>query len=130
MSKSEIELFVKKANKYIKSSELLLNYGDYESSVSRAYYSMYYMGKAVLLLKNRKPKTHSGVISEFSKYFIKTNVLSKALIESLKKGFEARKLGDYNIDTEIDKEEANDLLLSAKNFCDDIEEYLKKNKFI
>jgi len=37
----EIKSLVEKAKKYLKSAEILLKEGDYESSVSRTYYAMY-----------------------------------------------------------------------------------------
>lgn len=39
----EIESLVKRAKKYLESAEILLNVEDYESSVSRIYYAMFYI---------------------------------------------------------------------------------------
>ena len=39
---TEIDSLVKRARRYIRSAELLLNDKDYESSVSRTYYAMFY----------------------------------------------------------------------------------------
>ena len=36
----EIESLVEKAEKYLRSAEILLKEGDYESSVSRTYYAI------------------------------------------------------------------------------------------
>ena len=43
MNISEIKSYLEKAEKYLNTAEYLLEYGDYDSCVSRAYYSMYYI---------------------------------------------------------------------------------------
>jgi len=47
----EIKSLVEKARKYLRSAEILLKEGDYESSVSRTYYAMFYCAQAMLLTK-------------------------------------------------------------------------------
>ncbi|HEY4717309.1 MAG TPA: HEPN domain-containing protein [bacterium] len=46
------------AKKYLKSAELLLKEEDYESSISRAYYAMFYSAQAMLLTKNLSFSSH------------------------------------------------------------------------
>lgn len=48
----EVESLVKRAKRYIKSAQLLLKEGDYESSVSRTYYAMFFSAQAILLTRN------------------------------------------------------------------------------
>jgi len=55
----------KKAKKYLRSAEILLKEGDYEFSVSRTYYAMFYCAQAMLLTKNLSFSSHKGVISAF-----------------------------------------------------------------
>jgi len=61
----EIKSLVEKAKKYLRSAEMLLKEGDYESSVSRTYYAMFYCAQAMLLTKNLSFSSHKGVISAF-----------------------------------------------------------------
>ena len=46
---SEIESLIKRAERYLLSAKLLLKEGDYESSVSRIYYAMFFAAQAALL---------------------------------------------------------------------------------
>ena len=46
---NEIGALIVKARRYLKSAKLLLEDGDYESSISRSYYAMFYCAEAVLL---------------------------------------------------------------------------------
>ena len=91
---------------------------------------MYYSTRAILLSKNLTPKTHSGLLSVFGEYFIKPGILPKKLVKYLRKGFEARLLGDYNVSVDIQKENAHDLINNAKKFNDAILDYLRNNSII
>jgi len=88
------------------------------------------MSKAILLSKNLTPKTHTGVISNFGEQFIKTYLLPKKLAKYLKKSFEVRLLGDYNISVNVEKENAKDLIEIVKEFNSRILDYLKQNRII
>ena len=70
----EADSLIKRAMKYLKSARLLLENGDYESSVSRAYYAMFYSTEAILLTKDLSFSSHKGVISAFGEYFIKEDI--------------------------------------------------------
>jgi len=56
----EIESPVKRANKYLRSAEMLFEEGDYESSVSRTYYAMFYCTQALLLTKRLSYSSHKS----------------------------------------------------------------------
>lgn len=116
--------------KYIKSAELLLKEGDYESSVSRTYYAMFYSTQAVLLTKNLSFSSHKGVISAFGEHFIKTAVFQKEMSKELNRAFEKRQLGDYEYTFVITEEEAEQTLENGKKFIDKLVQYLREEKFI
>lgn len=123
--KEEIKAYIEKAKKFLNSAEVLLKEGDYDSSVSRIYYAMYYMAKSVLLSKSIEAKTHTGIINRFGKFFIKTKIFSKEIGKSLSNAFEKRLIGDYEIFKEIEKVEVKLFLKKGKKFVRVITEYLK-----
>ena len=45
----EIKSLIERAKKYLRSAEVLLGEGDYESSVSRTYYAMFILHKPCCL---------------------------------------------------------------------------------
>jgi uncharacterized protein len=55
---SEIESLLKRADRYLLSSALLIKEGDYESSISRTYYAMFFAAQAVLLERNLSYSSH------------------------------------------------------------------------
>ena len=126
----EITSLIERADKYLKSSEMLLEEGDYESSVSRTYYAMFYAAEAVLLTKNLSFSSHRGVISAFGEHFIKTDIFPRDLGKEFNRGFEKRQLGDYEYTCVISKEEAREILEKGKDFVVKITEYLKDAKYM
>ncbi len=78
----EIKALMKRTERYIKSAELLIKEKDFDSSVSRSYYAMFYATEAVLLTKNLKFSSHRGVISLFGKYFIKTGIFNPRWVDT------------------------------------------------
>lgn len=97
MNEEEINDYIEKAKGFLESARLLFEAKDFDSSVSRIYYALFYATQAVLLTKNLKPKSHGGLINSFSEYFIKKTIFPKSMIKQLKTAFTERQLGDYGI---------------------------------
>jgi len=91
---NESATLIIKAQRYLKSAKLLLEDGDYESSVSRSYYAMFYCAEAALLTKGLTFSSHKGVISVFGELFIKPGVFPREFGRELNKAFAKRQLGD------------------------------------
>ena len=121
---TEIESLVKRSFKYLNSSELLIKEKDYESSVSRTYYAMFYATQALLLTKSLSFSSHKGVISAFGQYFIKTSIFQKEMGRELNRAFEKRQLSDYDYRFVISEKEAIEILEKGKFFVEKIVEYL------
>lgn len=75
----------------------LMERGDHDFSISRAYYSMFYCAEALLLSKDMKFSKHSAVISYFGREFVRSGLLSEELYGHLIKGFRKRQIGDYEV---------------------------------
>ena len=51
MRKAELQKFMEKSHRSLEVAKELYKRGDYDFSVSRAYYAMFYLSEAVLLTK-------------------------------------------------------------------------------
>ena len=122
----EIKSLIKRAEKYLKSARILLQEGDYESSVSRTYYAMFYSVEAVLLTKGLSFSSHKGVISAFGQHFVKTGVFPKRMSRELNRAFEKRQIGDYGHTFVISEAEAEEILRSGEVFVREVAGYLKR----
>ena len=127
---NEIVSLIERAKKYHRSAEILINEEDFESSVSRSYYAMFYSAEAVLITKELSYSSHKGVISGFGEHFIKTNIFPKEMGRELNRAFEKRQLGDYEYTFVITKDEAKEMLEKSKDFINNIINYLKDNNFL
>ncbi len=123
----EIEDLIKKAWRFLRTAELALKDGDYDSCVSRAYYAMFFTAEALLLSKGLKASSHSGVITLFGEHFVKTGIFDREMGKALKRAYDSRQKGDYAAGFLIDKEEAEEKLNDAKKFVKMVEKYLRSS---
>ncbi len=123
---SETLALIAKAQRYLKSADLLLQDGDYESSVSRTYYAMFYCAEAALLTKNLTFSSHKSVIAAFGEHFIKPGVFSREMGRELNRAFEKRQLGDYESTPVVSDEDARELLTHGREFCAVAEQWINR----
>lgn len=126
----EINSLIERAKRYLKSAEILLEEGDYESSVSRTYYAMFYSAQAMLLTKNLSFSSHKSVISAFGEQFIKTGIFPKEMGRELNRAFEKRQIGDYEYTFVISKMEAKEIFENGEKFIEKIIQHLKEKKIV
>ena len=126
----EIESLIQRGEKYLKTAQKLILEEDYESSVSRSYYSMFYCAEAILLTKGLSFSSHKGVIAALGEHFIKTGILPREMSKEITRAFEKRQLGDYEYEFVISKEEAEEILISGNVFLGKIKKYLKEEGFL
>jgi len=122
----ELESLLKRSDRYLQTAKILIKEGDFESSVSRTYYAMFFAAQAALLSKELSFSSHKMTISGFGENFIKTNIFPKEMGREFNRAFDKRQLSDYYHTFIIDKKDAEDLLESGKNFVDRIKNYLFK----
>ncbi|MBW1971789.1 MAG: HEPN domain-containing protein [Deltaproteobacteria bacterium] len=123
---NEIKTLLARADRYLRSANLLIKDGDYESAVSRSYYAMFFSAEALLLTKRLSFSSHKAVISAFGEHFIKKGIFVKELGKSINRAFQKRQLGDYEYNFVISKDEAKKILLEAKRFVAEIKQYINK----
>jgi len=122
----EIKKLINKAKRSLKAAQKLYKDKDYDFSVSRAYYAMFYCAEALLLTQGMSFSSHSAVIAAFGKYFVKTNLLRSILHSYLLTAFKDRQIGDYEVIRNITKREAETDLKNAKEFINLTIKYLRE----
>lgn len=122
----EITDFITKAENFIRTAEIALNTGDYDSCVSRCYYAMFFMSEAALLTKSLNASSHKGVINLFGEHFVKTEIFERNMGKALNDAYDKRLVGDYGVGFTVTEQQAKDLLETARNFVQKIKDYLKK----
>ena len=121
---SEIESLLKRAERYLISAEVLIREGDFESSLSRSYYAMFFSAQAALLFKGLSFSSHKMTISAFGEHFIKSEIFSREMGKDFHKAFDRRQISDYHHDFIIDKSEAEEFLKCGREFVSKIKNFL------
>ncbi|WP_248885956.1 HEPN domain-containing protein [Acidithiobacillus acidisediminis] len=119
-----------KADVAFKSAITLYNAEDYNGSVNRAYYAMLDAAKAALIHQRvqgaENIRSHSGLISEFSRHFVKTGKVGVEMSKILTRAESARLVADYSYDS-LDKVGAHEHIASAGRFISEIKRKIIKN---
>ena len=106
------------------SSKMLFDCGQYRDSVTMSYYAMYSSALALLLKKNISPKTHEGTLRQLAKEYVKTGLLSKESYGSLYNSRETRNDSSYDYSKTFSEDEAENLILQAEKFINEVEALL------
>ena len=112
-----------KAHRAEKSAIALLQMGDAEAAINRAYYAMYDAARAALQSIDpvlAAAKKHSTVIGRFSKYFVQERNFPKELGRSLSRAFDSRLVADYS-DAPVAFETAAEVVEAMQRFIRAVE---------
>ncbi|MFQ5637671.1 MAG: HEPN domain-containing protein [bacterium] len=114
-----------KSEMSMKESELLFEQGFYGSAISRSYYAMLYLARAVLATKDISRKKHSGVLSVFAEQFTKPGLISSDSFKKFRKAFEERLIADYDFEITKTEKEAKEIMTFASEFSNEVNQFLK-----
>lgn len=125
MSQKELQSLMERARRSLRSARNLLDDGDHDFAMSRAYYAMFYAATAALLSQNIKRSKHSGVISAFGRYLVKPGKFTVTQQRTLQVAFRDRSQGDY-AGVFPSYEEVERRLEEARNFVQAVEDFLRE----
>jgi len=128
--RKEITLYIENAREMLEVAQNNLANSFYSSSVNRAYYAIFYAANAVLATKGLARNKHSAVMSVFRQYFVKTGIFDAELSKIYGDVIEDRNEGDYELDVSITLEEIKADLEGAKRFVEEVEKWLKQEKWL
>jgi uncharacterized protein (UPF0332 family) len=97
-----------------------------EFAVSRCYYSMFYLAEALLLNENLSYSSHAAVISALGKYLVKTQKIPSKYHRYLIDAQDQRNRGDYDVNPDLNKEDADKLIVQAEEMLNFTNQYLSQ----
>lgn len=123
-----IDDLLAKARQALATARRDLDGGDPNACANRCYYACFYAAWAMFAAHGlQKPKTHSGLIAEFSKRFVKDGPLDRDIGSILGKLENLRSYADYTLEnTPADKSEL--ALASAKTFVRIVESVIIEDR--
>ena len=87
---------LERANEAKKAATLLFDHGFYKDSVSKLYYSLLYVIRALLLTKGLEPRSHEGALRLFALHFVKEGTFETSYSHIFSKLMKYREEADYN----------------------------------
>ena len=123
---SEVDDLFRKAQRKLGAAKKLLELGEYEDAVSRAYYCIFHAAKAALASENLFPKSHEGTLREFGLRFVKERKLSRELGVIFSDAKSLRETADYASRPVLGLEDAEWVVGAAERFLKEVSEYLKR----
>lgn len=115
-----------RAREMLSASKDNLEIGQYKTSLNRSYYAVFHAMRAANALKGFDSSKHSGVISFFTKEYLKTEILDRKLADIIKDSSFCREKSDYDDFYVAGRAEAEEQLNNAENFVRQIEDYVKR----
>jgi len=112
--KKETLILVDKGKRSLGAAKKLLESGYFDFAVSRTYYAIFYLSKALLFERGKSFSKHAAVISAVYDEFIKPGELPKEFHRVLHRAFDLRQQSDYLSSTMITKEIADKLIVEVE----------------
>lgn len=113
-----------RAEKSLKSADVLFHSGFYEDAISRAYYAILHSAKASLILMDINVESHKAVRRLFSQHLIRTGKIADKYAKILSTEQDERLKADYDVLYSADKEDARECVSDAREFLAAIKNYL------
>ncbi len=113
-----IRLWIDKAREALASAILESENGHISFAVNRLYYSCFYAVTALLLRDGRQFTKHSAVKAEFTKSYLKNDIIDRKWSKFYQKLFDDRQEGDYLPMAEFDAQEVKERILQTAEFIE------------
>jgi uncharacterized protein (UPF0332 family) len=124
---NEIEALLEKAGRPFDTAQKILEHGDSDFAISRAYYGYFYVAEALLLSKGLQFSRHGQVIAQYGRLFARTQILDRRYHRRFDDAFALRQEADYSIGPLPDPGEVQALIEEGRNFLRDAREYIENN---
>ena len=112
---------LEKSQQYLRSAAVLLEIGDYDSCVSRAYFAMFYAAQGALLTAGRPVKSRHSVRSAFVERFVDGGRFPQHAADVLHRAYDLQETADYAQQFVVAEGDAEQLLGEAEAFIGSID---------
>ncbi|MCD8363742.1 MAG: HEPN domain-containing protein [Lachnospiraceae bacterium] len=117
---------MERAREMLSASEDNLKADQVRTSLNRSYYAVFHAMRAVNCLEGFDSSKHSGVISFFTKNFLKEERLDRSLSQIIKDTSFLREKADYDDFYVASRAEAERQLKNAQVFVEKVSRYLEE----
>jgi uncharacterized protein (UPF0332 family) len=122
--KPETAELLEQPEENIKAADILIQAHFFEIAISRGYYAIFYIARALLLEEGKTSSSHREVQSAFGRLFAKTSKLDPKFHQYLIKNFRKRQVADYQRHAEVSEADAVETVDHAEEFLAAAKSYL------
>ena len=115
-----VERQVGKALHFLSQADEMMQVRHFDMAANRYYYACFHVVQALFIQREISGHTHTGMITQFSKYFVKTEMVSIEDGSLLARLFQLRQKADYNCAYDVSEEEVQSLEGPVKRFVNNI----------
>lgn len=111
-----IGAFMDRAESALESADILHQNEQFLALANRAYYAIFYCVCALLSTKDVYTKKHQAARAKFGELFVNTGLFTKEASRLVGNSFNARQSADYDMEADLNENEAGELLQDAQTF--------------
>jgi uncharacterized protein (UPF0332 family) len=113
---ASIQLKLAKARSLLAEVDVLMQHHFYITAINRLYYSCFHATKALLLIKDLVPKTHSGVVSNLHQHFVQDGIFEFEQASFFSRLMQERIEDDYNDFLIVEESEVKEFIEPSKGY--------------
>ncbi len=119
---------VERAHRFLNQADEMMSMDYSDMAVNRFYYACFHIVQALFIQREIVAHTHSGMLTQFSLHFVKTDKISLEDGSFLARLFQLRQKADYNCAYDISTEEARSLKEPTHKFMEKLEKLIIEGK--
>jgi uncharacterized protein (UPF0332 family) len=121
---------IARATDSLRAAEALIGLGLHADAVSRAYYGVFHLLRALLLSRGVEPMTHAGAIHLFNTELVRVGLFPSSYNRLLAGLQRARELADYDAAVVFSEADARAELTEARELEKAALEYLQREGWV
>ena len=122
-------LELEKAEVSLQEVEVLMERSLWDAAISRAYYGIFHLARALLFSMGLEARSHGGVIHLLSMHLVRTGAFPGEMVRALSRMQKLREDADYQTTLHFDQEAAEESKNTFTRFKNTAESYLIKEGF-
>jgi len=122
---ASIQLKIAKARSLLAEVDVLMKHHFYITAINRLYYSCYHVTRALLLLKDLVPKTHSGVVSLLHQHFVQAGAFDFEQASFFSRLMQERIEDDYSDTVIMEEAEVIEFIEPSRAYVTYVEHLIK-----
>ena len=107
---------LEKAERTLRQAETLAKAGEWDGTVNRAYYAMFYAAEALLAHRGLGARRHTGVLVLVDRELVAQGLVAPEQAARLREAYRLRQRADYADEAPVTADRGQELLAAARSF--------------